>query len=280
MIEFVLEFENSEGKFPSEKIKYNSLNVPSHVWQQTNMHWMKDIPAVEELMGEFNTYVYVSNPTGALKNLITHNKKPGMVVAEIGTWQGESTKTYIDTIRNCNGHLYAVDWFKGSENAGPGSHGYSKNVDKKNKVLENFHKNLNGYQDIITVLEGKSHDMIKQIPDNSLDICFIDCDHRYDAVYKDIELCIPKMKEGGILCGHDCETTSIADMFTPEELQSEFMTVNSITDPRWKDKCDIKSADLGIHPGVIQAVKDHFGEDGVTTLPELIWVRKNKDWWE
>ena len=39
-----------------------------------------------------------------------------MVVAEIGTYDGSTTKTYIDIIKQNQGHLYAVDWFKGNEN--------------------------------------------------------------------------------------------------------------------------------------------------------------------
>jgi len=38
---------------------------------------------------------------------------------------------------------------------------------------------------------------------NNLDIVFIDADHSYDAVRKDIDLWLPKIREGGILAGHD-----------------------------------------------------------------------------
>ena len=41
------------------------------------------------------------------------------------------------------------------------------------------------------------------MPDNTLDFCFIDADHRYEAVNQNIELWLPKIKSGGIICGHD-----------------------------------------------------------------------------
>jgi len=41
------------------------------------------------------------------------------------------------------------------------------------------------------------------MPDNTLDFCYIDADHRYEAVKRDIELWLPKVKSGGIICGHD-----------------------------------------------------------------------------
>lgn len=38
---------------------------------------------------------------------------------------------------------------------------------------------------------------------NNLDIVFIDANHRYEFVKQDIELWYPKLREGGILIGHD-----------------------------------------------------------------------------
>ena len=39
--------------------------------------------------------------------------------------------------------------------------------------------------------------------DGSLDFVFIDAQHHYDAVKEDIDLWHPKIKTGGLLCGHD-----------------------------------------------------------------------------
>ena len=39
--------------------------------------------------------------------------------------------------------------------------------------------------------------------DNTLDFCYIDADHRYEAAKQDIELWLSKVKSGGIICGHD-----------------------------------------------------------------------------
>lgn len=53
-----------------------------------------------------------------------------------------------------------------------------------------------------TIITGQSSDVHSYLPDN-LDFIYIDGDHSYSAVKKDIELYYPKVREGGILGGHD-----------------------------------------------------------------------------
>tara|TARA_R110002126_G_scaffold62983_7_gene161770 strand:- start:49 stop:627 length:579 start_codon:yes stop_codon:yes gene_type:complete len=43
----------------------------------------------------------------------------------------------------------------------------------------------------------------EQCADQSLDFVYIDGDHSYDFVHKDINAWYPKLKSGGILAGHD-----------------------------------------------------------------------------
>ena len=181
-------------------------------------------------------------PIIALYNLIKNNQKKDMTVAEIGVYDGITTKTYIDIIANNNGKIYAVDWFCGNENV-DGIHAYNPNL--ADIVYDKFLTNIAPYKHIVDIKKGKSHEMIGLIPDRSLDLCFIDADHRYSSVYKDIELCLPKMKPNSIICGHDCENINLAN--TPESLlYREQDTANNA------------------HYGVIQAVFDHFGKDIVS----------------
>ena len=43
----------------------------------------------------------------------------------------------------------------------------------------------------------------REVQDNSLDFVYIDADHTYRDCYMDIRLWYPKVKNGGVLCGHD-----------------------------------------------------------------------------
>ena len=53
------------------------------------------------------------------------------------------------------------------------------------------------------LIRGLSEDVAKIISDGYFDIVFIDGDHRYEAVLKDIKLWTPKVRKGGWISGHD-----------------------------------------------------------------------------
>ena len=48
-----------------------------------------------------------------------------------------------------------------------------------------------------------SEEASKSFPDKSLDFVYIDAAHTYDYVMKDIEVWKPKVKDGGLIGGHD-----------------------------------------------------------------------------
>jgi len=61
--------------------------------------------------------------------------------------------------------------------------------------------------DKIELIEKSSVEAAKQFEDNSLDIVFLDADHKYKSVKEDIEAWYPKVRKGGILSGHDFRYT-------------------------------------------------------------------------
>jgi hypothetical protein len=52
-------------------------------------------------------------------------------------------------------------------------------------------------------VHGRSPEAAKQFPDKMFDFVFIDADHSFEAVTLDIAAWRPKIKDGGLLCGHD-----------------------------------------------------------------------------
>lgn len=53
------------------------------------------------------------------------------------------------------------------------------------------------------ILRGYSEAMSIHVPDNSLGLVYIDADHSYEGVFKDLTVWFPKVVEGGIIAGHD-----------------------------------------------------------------------------
>jgi hypothetical protein len=54
-----------------------------------------------------------------------------------------------------------------------------------------------------TIVRNHSKYAVKDVPDGSLDLVYIDGNHVYDAVTQDVTLWAPKVRSGGILAGHD-----------------------------------------------------------------------------
>jgi hypothetical protein len=55
----------------------------------------------------------------------------------------------------------------------------------------------------VKIIRMPSLEAVKEIPDGYLDFVFIDADHAYESVKADIRAWVPKLRPGGLLCGHD-----------------------------------------------------------------------------
>ncbi len=62
-------------------------------------------------------------------------------------------------------------------------------------------KPLEGH--FVKMAGGDSFDAAKKFEDESIDFIFIDANHTYEFVSKDIAAFLPKMKKGGVVAGHD-----------------------------------------------------------------------------
>ena len=73
----------------------------------------------------------------------------------------------------------------------------------------------------VSILRGFSPEISAFVVDGSLDVAYIDGNHCREAVHADIAAWLPKVKVGGILCGHDyydattgghyCEVKTVVD---------------------------------------------------------------------
>jgi cephalosporin hydroxylase len=70
-------------------------------------------------------------------------------------------------------------------------------------MYETFLNNIKPVSHIINPIRSDSHSAASLYDDNSLNFLYIDANHHYDYIKKDLQLWYPKMKKGGIFAGHD-----------------------------------------------------------------------------
>ena len=180
--------------------------------------------------------------------------KKRMKVAEIGSWKGMATIVLACNIAPYKGKVFAIDHWLGSENVS------SQEIAKKIDIYFVFKRNMIsfGVWDRIHSLVMDSLTASTIFRNGILDLVFIDADHRYQCVKKDILSWLPKLRNGGILCGHDCEAYYSK---YPEEIRKKI-------DEHLEE--DILP-DIPCHPGVVKALFDIF-KDQYSIMPNsTIW---------
>ncbi len=71
--------------------------------------------------------------------------------------------------------------------------------------LQNYNHVLRKFKNDkrVIIIKDYSECAVNNIKDNSLDFVYVDANHKYKYVYQDINLWYPKVKDGGIIGGHD-----------------------------------------------------------------------------
>ena len=137
-----------------------------------------------------------------LTNLAKSVAKPGCLFLEVGSWCGDSALILGGVAKQSGGILICIDWWKG--NSGTPLEGVAENQD----IYNIFWRRIvdAGLQDYIVPIRARSDIAGEVLRQNSFDFIFIDADHRYASLKKDISLYKHCLKsQGGIISGHDCE---------------------------------------------------------------------------
>lgn len=125
--------------------------------------------------------------------------RPDMKCVDIGVAKGSSSATMAIVAKKNQGMVYAVDdyvaWMKHTDQW---KNVRCSSVFRQNMMYLELDKN-------ITSIRKRSEVAVNQFTDGSLDIVFIDASHWYPEVVKDIKNWLPKIRKGGIICGHDCQ---------------------------------------------------------------------------
>jgi len=120
--------------------------------------------------------------------------------AEVGVDLGTTTE-YL--FKNCpNLFLYAVDLWQRQTQIKKVNGKWINHPDPE-FALKTFTERTLPYHNRMVMLQGISWEVTRSVMDYTLDFVFIDADHKYESVKKDILAWTPKLKIGGMISGHD-----------------------------------------------------------------------------
>lgn len=123
-----------------------------------------------------------------------------LVVAEVGVAEGRLSLEFLTSGVE---KLYLIDAWETLEQRGDG--GNSKEWHNTN--YDGMISRINPFKTKVTILRGLSYKMSEEIKDDELSMVYIDADHSYEGVKRDLNAFYSKVRSGGIIAGHDYTNT-------------------------------------------------------------------------
>jgi len=131
---------------------------------------------------------------------------------EIGAYSGEGTLVIARYFKE----VLAVDpWLNGYD--------IKDRASQQTPMKFVFAKFLENTKELgnVNYSQNKSLDALESVEDGSLDLVYVDGDHRYEAVLADFKGWLPKLRAGGVMAGHDWSMADVkkalAEMFLNKE---------------------------------------------------------------
>lgn len=120
-------------------------------------------------------------------------------MVEVGVWEGDFAK---DLLEECGfiERYYMIDpW----ANLPDWNKPFNVDTEKFDDIYADAMKKTAFASEKITVLRGRTKEVIDDIPDDSLDFAYVDGDHTLRGITIDLIKLFPKIKEGGFIGGDD-----------------------------------------------------------------------------
>jgi len=125
--------------------------------------------------------------------------------AEIGVWFGDYSARLLDTWKRTQHHIL-VDPYLHRECPRNGLR--DKQCMRSQREFDTIYQNtrkrmVSSYGDRARIIRNDSILAAEQVLNSSLGFVYIDARHDHDAVVQDLEVWWPKIRQGGIIAGHD-----------------------------------------------------------------------------
>ena len=129
---------------------------------------------------------------------------PAGIFVELGSWKGRSTAFLgVEVINAATGiRIYAVDVWSDDITGGAKKTMVEQGIDG-NGLYTRFVENIAPVASVVTPMRMTTTQAATHFADKSVDFVFVDADHSYEGVKRDIEAWLPKIRQGGVIAGHD-----------------------------------------------------------------------------
>ena len=205
---------------------------------------------------------------------LKQNKTP-LNVLEIGSWFGASTLSWAEGLIKYSSKdscITCIDAWKPFFNMDlHANKTYAMEMErllKSDFAYNIFLHNIGTLNGKINAkhIRGQSEDILPSLENNFFDVVFIDADHTYEPVKRDITESLRLIKDGGIICGDDLN------------LQLHEIDKNNAEINKNKDFIKDPKTNKNFHPGVTLAVFEIFGE--VSSWGGFWAMQKNNNEWK
>lgn len=163
------------------EILYKEFREKERIIREKTLNQMPDIPLKQE---NINNTKFLLNREDLLENLT----KEG-VCAEIGVAYGDFSQMILQ--KNRPKKLHLIDAW----------HSERYNDSLESLVKQKFSREIELKQVILN--KGLSTDVLSEFEDHYFDWVYIDTSHNYNITAQELAICRKKVKEGGIIAGHD-----------------------------------------------------------------------------
>ena len=165
------------------------------------------------------------NSVRGLHVLVENCFKPDFEMVEVGSFQGVSTQLFALFTKT----VYSVDCY---DYKVPPT-GRIPEHDQLFVDAEKLFLERTSHIDNIIKIKKTSIDASKDFENNSLDAVYIDAEHDYDSILSDVQTWKNKIKNGGVLCGHDWDHNHATDIQNILEQENLLNDLTVYPDSSW-----------------------------------------------
>ena len=162
---------------------------------------------------------FMSHKNTVMLDLVIDQFPAGGTWVELGSWTGRSAAYCVVELINRDklGEFYCVDTWKGEA-----AIAYDTAIVQDLRKI--FRQNVKPILKQITMLSMISWNAAAKFSDDSVDFCYVDAGHSYEAVTNDLTAWWPKLRPGSMFGGDDYTKgypgvqQAVWDFFRPQDI--------------------------------------------------------------